>query len=231
MKQPAWKQWLSYLFEMHIESAPSELHPHLYVSLRNGRYQLCTSRAIYSFGDLYGNFRQAFNHLNWDLMKGKKVLLLGFGLGSIPYMLEKVFKKDFEYTAVEKDEHVLALAQKYMLDELASQVTFNIMDAARFVESAFESYDLICMDVFVEDEIPEEMQSLEYCEALSGLLADEGILLFNRLSRTHKDLKLTKKFFEEVFLEAFPQGHYLDVFGNWILTNRKDALIRKNSSD
>lgn len=226
MKQPGWKRWLSYLVELHIESAPSPLHPHLYVSLRNGRYQLCTAKAVYSYGDLYGNFRQAFRHLNWDLVKGNRVLLLGFGLGSIPYMLESVFGKHYDYTAVEKDEHVLALAQKYVLDGLSSQITFHIMDAAGFVDTSGGDYDLICMDVFVEDEIPANMQTESFCRALSGLLAEEGILLFNRLSRTRKDIERTKQYFAEVFREVFPDGRYLDVWGNWILTNRKDAFVR-----
>ena len=51
MRPPRWKQWLSYLFEMHIESAASEYNPHLYVSMKQGRYQLCTANAIYSYED------------------------------------------------------------------------------------------------------------------------------------------------------------------------------------
>ncbi|MEL6944963.1 MAG: hypothetical protein AAFO82_20090, partial [Bacteroidota bacterium] len=50
---PRWKRWWSYLSEIHIESAPNEINPHLYVSLRNGRYQLSTANAIYSYEDLY----------------------------------------------------------------------------------------------------------------------------------------------------------------------------------
>ena len=55
MKQPLWKRWLSYLFEIHVESTSSDYNPHLHVSLNNGRYQLSTANAIYSFEDLYDN--------------------------------------------------------------------------------------------------------------------------------------------------------------------------------
>ena len=101
MKQPLWKRWLSHLFVFHIESTSSEYNPHLYVSLRNGRYQLCTANAIYSFEDLYDNFADSFVQLELDKLPGKRVLILGFGLGSIPLILEKLGYTDFEFTGVE----------------------------------------------------------------------------------------------------------------------------------
>ena len=93
IKPPFWKKILSYFFEFHIESAPSEINPHLYVSLNRGRYQLSTANAIYSFEDLYDNFFDAFKKVNLDQYPIKNVLVLGLGLGSIPLMLEKNLKK------------------------------------------------------------------------------------------------------------------------------------------
>jgi ubiquinone/menaquinone biosynthesis C-methylase UbiE len=228
MKQPTWKKWLSYLFEIHLESAPSEVNPHLYVSLKNGRYQLCTAKAIYSFADLYGNFRQAFQHLNWNIVPGKSTLMLGFGLGSIPYMLEHIFQKEFDYTIVEIDENVIQLAQKYVMSEIHSPSVFHLADAFQFVITSEAKFDLICMDVFVEDVIPLQMETIEYCAALRDLLSPGGVLLFNRLSRTKSDMKATKAFFESIFLKVFEDGVYLDVNGNWILSNQKMAFISTN---
>ena len=95
MKQPIWKRLLSYFFEWHIESAPSEANPHLYVSLKNGRYQLCTANAVYSYEDLYTNFLRAFEQIDFDKVPGKDVLILGLGLGSIPIILEKRFGRPY----------------------------------------------------------------------------------------------------------------------------------------
>ena len=67
MKQPLWKRLLSHLFEIHIESTSSEYNPHLYVSLRKGRYQLSTANAIYSFEDLYYNFLMLLQKLTWTI--------------------------------------------------------------------------------------------------------------------------------------------------------------------
>ena len=104
---PAWKKWLSYLFELHVESASSDYNPHMYVSIYKGRYQLSTDNAIYSFGDLYTNFSNTFDLYNWSDYASKEVLLLGLGLGSIPLMLEQKYQKKCHYTAVDIDEEVV----------------------------------------------------------------------------------------------------------------------------
>ena len=90
MKIPKWKKWLSYLMEWHIESAPSPINPHLYVSLKKGRYQLCTANAVYSYDELYNNFSDLFPQLKIEQLPGQRILVLGFGLGSIPLIIENL---------------------------------------------------------------------------------------------------------------------------------------------
>ena len=125
MKQPTWKRWLSYIREIPIETSESEHNPFLNIVLRNGQYQLCTANAIYSYGDLYDNFSKAFKQIDLDKLPIKNVLILGFGLGSIPLMLEKMFHKKYYYTAVEIDPEVLRLANTYVLPELKSGIEFQ----------------------------------------------------------------------------------------------------------
>lgn len=216
---PNWKKWLSYFMELHIESAPSEYNPHLYVSLVQGRFQLCTANAVYSYGDLYDNFVKGFNGVNIEKRNIKNVLILGFGLGSIPEILEKR-GLDYHYTAVEIDEEVLYLANQYTLPQLQSPIDLICADAFAWVNMCTEQYDLICMDVFLDDVVPEHLQQVEYLQQLKGLLAPNGLLMFNRLAATKEDIAETKSFFEQQFLSVFPGGRYLDVSGNWMLLNQ-----------
>ena len=115
MKIPVWKKWLSHLTPVTLEEATSEQNPELSVILSRGRVQLLSGDAIYSWDDLYKNFLVAFDRLKIDERKIEDVLLLGLGLGSIHYMLEKVFDRSYHYTAVEWDETVSHLAVKYTL--------------------------------------------------------------------------------------------------------------------
>lgn len=219
MQPPRWKKWLSYFFEQHMESASSEYNPHLYVSLNRGRYQLCTAHAVYSFEELYDNFYKTFQRLDFEALPGKRVLLLGLGLGSIPQMLEQHFKQSFHYTAVEIDEAIIYLANKYVLHGLNSSIETICADATIFMEQTEEQFDLICMDIFLDDIVPSAFETVDFLENLKACLHPQGILLYNRLSVTDKDLSKTKAFFEYTFSDIFPNGTYYDVQSNWILIN------------
>lgn len=219
MQQPAWKRWLSYLVEWHLESAPSELNPHLYVSLRRGRYQLSTARALYSFGDLYSNFSKSFDRLDLERLPGDEVLLLGLGLGSVPYMLEHRFGQSLHYTAVELDESVIYLASKYTLPDIHSPVDVICANAEAFVYYTEEQYALIAMDVFVDDQVPSEFESEEFLQALAECLLPGGLLMYNRLALTEADKKQSLDFFEGPFKKQFPNALYFDVQGNYMLLN------------
>ena len=220
MKPTFFKKYLSYITELHLESAPSDINPHLYVSLKNGRYQLCTANAVYSYADLYDNFSKTFEQLRGELKDNMNVLILGFGLGSIPYMLEHLFGRRMYYTAVEIDENIIYLADKYVLDELSSPIQLICADAFAFVMQCQEQFDLICMDVFLDDLVPPRFTSRHFLAQLKEIIAPEGRLLFNRLALSNEDLERTGRFFEQEFKTVFPEGSYLDVGGNWMLMNK-----------
>lgn len=224
MQIPKWKKWLSHITEVHIESAPSKVNPDLYVSMRKGRYQLSTTNAIYSYGDLYDNFVKAFEEVDLEKLPGNRVLILGFGLGSIPIILEKKFKKSFHYTAVEIDESVVYLANKYAMPDLDSAINLMQMDAFMYTMQTEEMFDMICMDVFLDDVIPDHFNKDDFLQGLQKLLNPSGLLLYNRLALSNKDLRETKIFYEHHFQTNYPNGSYLDVDGNWILLNDKTYL-------
>ena len=223
--QPPWKRWLSYLFEWHIESRSSEYNPHLYVSLKKGRYQLSTAHAVYSFEDLYDNFGDTFKQMDWEKLQAQRVLVLGLGLGSIPLLLQQHLGTDLHCTAVEIDEEVIDLATKYSLPDITLPLEVICADAQAFLEQTTEQYDLICMDIFLDDVVPERMEQQYFLELLRESLAPQGALLYNRLSLTWKDARATEAFFRDVFCQVFPEGTYLSLNGNWMLLNRP-ALMR-----
>jgi len=224
MPAPLWKRLLSYLTEIHVETSGSEINPQLHVSLVKGRYQLCTENAIYSYGDLYDNFCQAFDSIDFDQVKIQKVLILGFGLGSIPVILEQRFTERFHYTAVEIDEAVLDLANRYTMPDIHSPVEFYCTDAIAYVRQCQEQFDMINVDVFLDDTIPEALEQVDFLSQLDSILAPNGLILYNRLAFTSEDVKNARTFYEQKFEAVFPNGTFLEVKGNWILCNRKDII-------
>ena len=219
MQQPFWKRLLSYVYEFHIESIYSDINETLHVSLSQGRYQLSTQNAIYSFGDLYSNYYLAFEQIDFNKHKIENVLILGFGLGSIPLMLEKNFQQKFQYTGVEIDECVIYLAEKYVTNSLKSPINIFTADALTYVEICEQQFDLICVDIFLDDVIPDDFQQQEFLQAVKSLLNKDGIILYNRLAQTKADKKASSGFYQEKFLPVFLEGRYIDVNGNWMFTN------------
>lgn len=224
MKQPLWKRLLSHLFEIHIESTSSDFNPHLYVSLYKGRYQLSTANAIYSFEDLYKNFSAAFQEIDLNRLAIQHVLILGFGLGSIPIILEQQFDKKYHYTGIEIDEEVLYLANKYALPGIASGIELVCADATHFVKQSTIKYDMITVDLFQDDIIPEQFEQLDFLKNIKSLLAPDGILLYNRLAHNNDDIKQSKSFYKNAFKEIYEKGTYIEVNDNYMLLNRQDIL-------
>ncbi len=220
MKQPWWKIWLSYLTEISIERTSSEWNEYLDVDLYKGRYMLSTENAIYSFDDLYSNFSNAFKKLNLEQHQISKVLVLGLGLGSIPYLLENTFKQQYNYTVVEIDEEVIHLANKYSLSQLKSPIEFLATDAYSYIFQSTEQFGLICMDIFLDDVVPSKFEEARFLQALKQRLSPNGVLLYNRLALTSADKKNALDFFEQKFKAVFPDAEYWDVGGNYMLIKR-----------
>ncbi len=228
MKPPRWRTLLSYLFDIHLESRSSAFNPDLNVVLSRGQYQLYTANAVYSFGERYDNFRFAFEAIDLDRHPFKDVLLLGLGLGSIPWMLERRFARAYHYTAVEIDEEVIRLAGKYALDQLHSPMEVICADALAYVELCRQRFDLICMDIFEDDTIPDAFESAEFLEKLKGLLRPRGLLLYNRLASNPGDRSSSGRFFRQVFKPVFPTSVYLSTYHNMVLFSDR-AFAREGS--
>ena len=215
---------MSYLIELPIEKSSSSHNPFLQVSLKKGRFQLSTANAVYSYADLYDNFSEAYSKIKLDDLPIKRVLILGFGLGSIPIVLEKIFHKQYHYTAVEIDEEVLFLANKYALPEIQSSIEMICADAYSFVMQCHEVFDMINVDLFLDDKVPNQFEEDAFLQQLQRLLKNDGVLLYNRLANNNKDVEEARAFYENCFHPNFPEGTYLPVKGNWMLINRKDLV-------
>lgn len=85
MEPSFWTKLGSYWFDIQLEETDSDYSGKLEVICRKGRYALCTKNAVYSYDDLYVNFRKSFQQVDLERYKINDVLVLGLGLGSIPF--------------------------------------------------------------------------------------------------------------------------------------------------
>ncbi len=217
---PLWKKLLSRVIDIPLESASTPYNPDVQLQLRNGRFLLTTPNAIYSYGDLYLNFYEAFRRLKPQKRKIREVLVLGLGMGSIPWMLEKKFGQIYNYTCVEVDEVIAGWAMKYAVPELKSPMMIYTADALPFVYTCTQRFDLICVDLFLDEHVPNELDDPGFTQALSSLLLPEGLLMWNRLADKDPLIQRTSNFYEQVFSKIFGDAHLLTFEGNWMLLNK-----------
>ena len=206
-----------------MEQTSSYYNPYLEVLLVEGRHQLVTEDAIYSFDDKYINFDQTFKKLNWLKFSNKRVLVLGLGLGSVILLLEKKYDQQMDYTAIEVDPEICRLCSKYTLDSIDSFVEVIPSEAMDFLSTDAEQYDLIIMDIFQSGDIPLKFQSESFISLLKGHLKADGLLLYNRLNITkeHKQENVT---FSPIMEAAFPNMTTLEIKDNLMIVSDKDFL-------
>ena len=217
---------MSYMVDISLESTSSAYNPYLEVLLVNGRHQLITQNAIYSYDDKYENFYNSFKNIDWDSLEIKKVLVLGLGLGSVIYMLENNFSKDFTYTCVEIDPEIIRLAHTYCLSSLESIVEVIETDADSFIRVDQNEYDLILMDIFQNAKIPTKFSQNEFIELLKSKLTLNGLLLYNRMNINEEDREQNHEF-SKIFSSVFPNQSSLSVKDNIVYYSRNDVLLTK----
>jgi spermidine synthase len=222
MQIPFWKKWMSYVSPVTLEETGTELNPELCVRLDRGRLQLLSGNAIYSWDDLYRNFTIALGEIALHRRPAEQdVLLLGLGLGSVPYILEKVYFCGFHYLAVEWDEGIAELAQRYTLSRLDSSVEVVIADADLYVDICEDQFDLLIMDIFEDQTTPPHFETEDFLERCAARMRPGALLLYNRLYDRPGDRERTEHFYEQVVKKVFPNSRYVDTDGNWVIIAEK----------
>lgn len=224
MKEPFWKRWLSYLWDIQIDYRSSEYNPDLVVLLSQGRYQLCTDTAVYSYEDKYYNFRKVLEeNIDYSSLIGKRVLILGLGLGSIPQILDGVKPGAWEFTAVEIDEQVCELAAIYGYPKILSSIDTVIADAYSYIGSCQESFDIVCVDVFIGADTPQKFRSSRFLDRLPRLLKDGGYIVYNTPAFTEEDKVISESFYEEVFSVSLADSKKIYAHRNYMLLWQKES--------
>ncbi len=217
---------MSFIKDQTLEATEGEHADYLAVILRQGKLLLQANSAIYSWEDNYYNFRTAFEQLDWDKLNGEETLLLGLGLGSVPQMIEELFGYRLQYTAVEYDAVIAELAEEYLLHRLRSPIETIVADAEAFVAQDSRTYDFILVDLFVDDEVPAQFDSLAFLEALEDRMDGGSCLITNRLAYNLHDREASEVYFEEVFKKVFPNAGLIDVQSNLMLFSDKRFIVQ-----
>lgn len=113
-----------------------------------------------------------------------RILVIGLGGGTIPMILEELYPKAV-IDSIEIDPAVVRVAKEWFNYRESDQQKVHLVDGRVFVKRQGlkkVTYDVIILDAFNGDYIPEHMMTQEYFQELKAILNPDGMLMANTFS-------------------------------------------------
>ena len=134
----------------------------------------------------------------------ESLLLIGLGGGTIPSLLKDLYP-DMKMDLIEVDEAVVKVAREYFHFQETGNMNVVVADGRVFTRRTLlqnKKYDLIFLDAYNGEYIPEHLMTREFLADIKSLLSDDGIVIANTfaISRLYDHESVT----------------YESVFGNFI---------------
>ena len=181
---------LSYLIPINVLKQESIVNKSLEVTWNNGELVLDTLNTNYSYGSLQRILRTGLLKIGFDkIKKYNKILILGVAAGSVIKTLVNEIGFRNEIIGVEIDPKTIEIANKYFGLDKIENVEIIIADAAIFVQNTSEKYDLIIIDIFQDNFMPEFLFDSSFVNAIISFMANDGKLLFNTMALNANDEK------------------------------------------
>ncbi len=172
----------SYLFGTKLSSYQSLHNGKLELWLIDGKKILNSANANLSYDSLHRVFQQIFHKINIQKKPPAQVLLLGLGGGSVPCILLEELQLNCKITAIEHDPMMIELAIKEFNITRFKTLEIIESDAYEYVMHCNNKFDLIIVDLFLDDYVPLLFCEEEFNTALIKLL-DPGYILFNFINK------------------------------------------------
>ena len=168
-----------------------------YVLYQNGLSQNgmdSSGHSIYAFNYVLGALSQLSNIGN--------ALVLGLGAGT---MSEKLSSKGFKIDAVDIDPITLDIAKNFFRYK-PKNTSFFFEDARTYVKKCEKKYDLIILDLFFADGVPEHLTTNEFYKNLDNCLNENGVVLSNSFMDFSNELALNSVL--STFSNQFDDLHF-----------------------
>ena len=143
----------------------------------------------------------------------QRILILGLGGGTLPSAFQRIFA-NAAIDAVEIDPAVVRVARKYFAFEPGAATRVFEEDGRVFVKRMLRTnarYDLIVLDAFDHEYIPEHMLTREFLVEVKSLLGERGVLAANTFS-------VSKLYHHE-------SATYSNVFGDFFGLRQNNRVI------
>jgi spermidine synthase len=184
---------ISYLYPITLYQSHSKWNSSIIVQEVNGVRELYIDNILQSgiwFSQLW---KKVIDEINLDCCDGIcKVLLMGLGGGDVL----KIIRKKMLSTSVdciEIDPEIIHVACKYFGVTEDPDTTIYQSDAALFLyRSDYKKYDLIIVDLYQGDRIPQFVSKLDFVARIKNKIKNTGVVVFNYASASFNERKFSE---------------------------------------
>jgi spermidine synthase len=165
---------LSYFISIELDKSDEPYY--LELILDRNKLVLNSLHANQSNLNLKFAFNDCFHRLDIYKKTYNQILILGLGLGSVIDLLEENTTVD-KTTAYENDSRVIAWLEQYY--DIGNLEIIN--ESVLNIELSELKYDLIIVDVFQDDKMPDFLFDILFWNKLKSSLTADGTLIWNTL--------------------------------------------------
>lgn len=171
------KKIISYIWPF-TRTVKSTINGTLEITLMNGKKVLDSENANYSYGLLQKVLAFGLSKTG-NIDPTADILLLGMGAGCVLESIKKMLVHTGKITAVEIDPTVIEIAKSEFAIERFAPLEIVQSDALAFVNNCPKQFDLIIVDLFIDEKVPERFYSTDFWNKVSALLKLKGNVIFN----------------------------------------------------
>lgn len=134
----------------------------------------------------------------------RRILIVGLGGGTLPDTYSTLFPET-EIIISEIDDAVYRVARDYFDFEETDRITVDVGDARVYIKRAGlrgEKFDLVILDAFNGEYIPEHLMTAEFLQEVKKLLPENGMVVANTFS-TSRLYAAESNTYQEVFGEIY----------------------------
>lgn len=175
---------ISYIFPI-TRKVQSSYSGNLEITLINGKKVLDSPSTNYSYGSLQRILKFSLEQI--DLNMKQEILLLGLGGGSVLETLRNDLNYTGKITAVDIDRAVIAIAVRDFGIRHDEKNRILCEDAFAYIERTDRTFDLIIIDLFIDDKIPKQCFTSHFWKMIIKSTGKQGNIIFNTLKDPPSD--------------------------------------------
>ena len=176
------KQLLSYLIPIKIYETKSDINKNLEITWNNGQLVLDSKNTNFSYGNLQKVLRFGLKEIGFEKIKSlESILILGVAGGSVIKTLVNEIKYKGKITGIEIDSETINLANKYFGLDKIENLQIIIADAEKYITETKETYNLIIIDIFEDNIMPDFLFENTFISNILKILNTNGFVIFNTI--------------------------------------------------